>query len=127
MLTRIATLTAFAAMMVTPALADCRDELAKLEQAAVTAQTGAVTNEAGMPVTKHQEQVLKGDQGGASAETTGSVGATTQHQEEVTSADSNKGPSVATKMTEAKNLAAVGDETGCIEKVNELKADMGIN
>ena len=81
MLTRFATLTAFAAIVVTPAFADCRAELTKLEQAVVTAETGAATNQSGMPVTKHQEQLLKGDQGGASAETTGSVDSSSPHQE----------------------------------------------
>ncbi len=127
MLTRFATLTAFAAMVVTPAFADCRAELTKLEQAAVTAETGAATNQSGMPVTKHQEQLLKGDQGGASAETTGSVDSSSPHQEEVTGAAQNKGPRVATIMTDAKNMADSGDEAGCMQKVNELKALMGAN
>ncbi len=127
MLTRFATLTAFAAMVATPAFADCRAELTKLEQAAVTAETGAATNQSGMPVTKHQEQLLKGDQGGASAETTGSVNSSTPHQEEVTSAAQNKGPRVATIMTDAKKMADAGDEAGCMQKVTELKVLMGTN
>ena len=90
----------------------------------MTAGTGAATNELGMPVTKHQEELLPGNQRGASSETTGSVDATSPHQEQVTEG-AKQGTDIATKMTEARQLADTGDETGCMQKVTELKAMMG--
>lgn len=132
---RLATFTVLAVMFTAPAFADCRQELTKLEQPAVTAETGAATGESGMPATKHQEQVLPGNQG-ASNETTGStsdagapsdqVEAVSPHQEEVTGeATGHDADQVATLMTEARNMADAGDEAGCMQKVTELKDLMG--
>jgi hypothetical protein len=122
-------------MLAAPAFADCREELTKLEQPAVTAETGAATSESGMPATKHQEQVLQGNQS-ASPETTGStsdagaasnqVEAISPHQKEVTGEATGKdADQVATLMTEARKMADAGDETGCMQKVTELKDLMG--
>ena len=83
MLNRIATTTALALMLAGPAFADCAKELKALEQNVVSAETGASTNKSGMPVTKHQEGVLRGKQGSGEPETTGSTGTvspTTPHQ-----------------------------------------------
>ncbi|MGB3391129.1 MAG: hypothetical protein WBA88_24465 [Pseudaminobacter sp.] len=130
---RLATFTALSLAMAVPAFADCREELTQLEQPAVTAETGAATNESGMPVTKHQEEVLPGNQG-VTGETTGSTtGSTTgkvegvsPHQKEVTGAATDQ-PSdqVAKLMTEAREMADAGDEAGCMQKVTELKDLMG--
>lgn len=132
---RLATFTALSVMLAAPAFADCQEELTKLEQPAVTAETGAATNESGMPVTKHQEQLLPGNQG-TSPETTGStsdagtasdqVEAISPHQEEVTGkATGDDADQVATLMTEAREMADAGDEAGCMQKVTELKNLMG--
>lgn len=131
---RLATFTALSLAMAVPAFADCREELTKLEQPAVTAETGAATNKSGMPVTKHQEEVLPGDQG-TSGETTGStttgptagkVEGVSPHQKEVTGGAADQ-PSdqVAKLMTEARGMADAGDESGCMQKVTELKELMG--
>jgi hypothetical protein len=131
---RLATFTALSVMLAAPAFADCLEELTKLEQPAVTAETGAATSESGT-ATKHQEQVLSGAQG-ASPETTGSTSETgaasnqvetiTPHQEEVTGgATGQNADQVATLMTEARKMADAGDEAGCMQKVTELKDVMG--
>jgi hypothetical protein len=129
---RLATFTALSVMLAAPAFADCREELTKLEQPAVTAETGAATGESGMPATKHQEQVLQGTQG-TSTETTGSTGAASDqveaispHQEEVTrGATGDDADQVAMLMSEARKMADAGDEAGCMQKVTELKDMMG--
>lgn len=127
---RLATFTALSLAMAVPAFADCREELTKLEQPAVTAETGAATNESGMPVTKHQEEVLPGNQG-VTGETTGStttgkVEGVSPHQKEVTGeATDQPSDQVAKLMTEARDMADAGDEAGCIQKVTELKDLMG--
>ena len=128
---RLATFTALSVMLAAPALADCRAELRTLEQSAVTAETGAATNESGMPVTKHQEELLPGNQGAnpGSTSDTGSAGqveSTSPHQEEVTgTAPGNDANQVATLMTEAREMADGGDEAGCMQKVTALKEMMG--
>src|SRR5262245_7361701 len=55
---RIATATAIVLAFAAPAFADCKQELAALDQPVVSAETGAATNKSGMPATEHQEQVL---------------------------------------------------------------------
>lgn len=128
---RLATFTALSVMLAVPAFADCREELTKTEQPAVTAETGAATSESGT-ATKHQEQVLQGAQG-TSTETTGSTGAASDqveaispHQEEVTGgATDDDADQVAMLMTEAREMADAGDEAGCMKKVTELKDVMG--
>ena len=52
---RLATITAVSFLVASPALADCKQDLAMLEQPAVSAETGASTGKSGMPVTEHQE------------------------------------------------------------------------
>jgi hypothetical protein len=129
---RLATFTALSLVMAMPAFADCREELTKLEQPAVTAETGAATNQSGMPVTKHQEEVMPGKQG--TSEETGSTGGTTSgqvegvspHQKQVTGQPTDQPSDQVPKlMTEARQMAEAGDETGCMEKVTQLKELMG--
>lgn len=132
---RLATFAALSLAMAVPALADCREELSKLEQPAVTAETGAATNQSGMPVTRHQDEVMPGSQG-TSGETTGStttgttsgkVESISPHQKQVTGQSADQ-PSdqVAKLMTEARQMAEAGDETGCMDKVTQLKDAMGV-
>ena len=126
---RLATITAVSFLVAAPALADCKQDLAMLEQPAVSAETGASTDKSGMPVTEHQEQVMGGDQT-TSGETTGSISnkveAISPHQEQVTGAATGH-DQIAQMMTEARNLADAGDEAGCMRKVTELKGLLGKN
>ena len=64
---RFLTTSAAILLLAGPAFADCSQELDSLKQAVTEAETGASTAESGMPATKHQEQVLKGDQQGDKA------------------------------------------------------------
>lgn len=127
MLMRTAMISGFALMLASPALADCMQELAALESNVVSAETGAASDPSGMPVTKHQQETLAGNQ--VDTETTGSTGEvkpTTPHQEQVTgkgSGQSGEHPSVV--MAEAKKMAQSGDEKGCMDKVAELKHMLG--
>ena len=126
---RLATITAIAFLVASPALADCKQDLAMLEQPAVSAETGASTDKSGMPVTEHQEQVMPGNQT-TSGETTGStsnkVEAISPHQEQVTGLATGQ-DQIAQMMTEARKLADAGDEAGCLRKVTELKGLLGKN
>src|SRR5215211_5166957 len=130
---RLAAITAVALLLATPAFADCNQELAKLEQAAVSAETGASTSKSGMPVTKHQEQLLPGNQQDnqtTGSTTTGStsagVKAISPHQEQVTGQQTGNGAEqVSRTMTEARQMAKAGNEQGCMNKVSELKNLMG--
>ena len=64
---RFLTTSAAILLLAGPAFADCSQEIESLKQAVTEAETGASTAESGMPATKHQEQVLKGDQQGDKA------------------------------------------------------------
>jgi hypothetical protein len=131
MFVRLAAATAIPLLLATPAFADCTQELQKLQQAAVSAETGADASKSGMPATKHQEEVMAGKQKkGVDTETTGSTGsqaeAISPHQEQVTgtrTAESADRPSQL--MTEARKMAQAGDEQGCMDKVAEIKNLIG--
>jgi hypothetical protein len=124
----LAATAAVALLLATPAFADCNQELAKLEQPTVSAETGASTSKSGMPVTKHQEQLLPGNQ--QDNQTTGStsagVKAISPHQEQVTGQGTGgSADQLSRAMTEARQMAKAGDEQGCMNKVSELKNLMG--
>jgi hypothetical protein len=107
-------------------VADCQEELNNLKEPTVAAETGAVTDNSGMPATKHQEEVLPGKQqdGGS---TTGAVEAISPHQKEVTGQPSTKPTdNIGQLMAEARKMVDAGDEQGCMKKVSELKNLMGI-
>jgi hypothetical protein len=130
MFVRLATTTAFSLLMATPGFADCSRELKALEQAVVTAETGASTNESGMSATEHQEEVLQGNQQDSGTETTGSTGgkveAISPHQKQVMGLPSGQSSTqVSELMAEAGKLAEAGDEPGCMNKVSELKTLLG--
>jgi hypothetical protein len=127
MLNRIATATALALMFAGPAFADCAQELKAIEQNVVSAETGASTNQSGMPVTKHQEELLPGKQGSGDPETTASTGTvkpTSPHQEQVTGT-ATAGEHASQVMAEARKMAEAGDEQGCMKKLAELKEALG--
>ena len=132
-------LTASAVMLLIagPAFADCSQEIESLKDAVTRAETGASTT--GLPATQHQEQVLAGDQGGQGAAGTGVAGQAdvpaSPHQEQVL-ADPAAGPAggdaasaqQATELVaQADDMAAAGNEEGCMQKVTEAKDLLGID
>ena len=126
---RIIAATALPLLLAAPAFADCGQELQKLEQATVSAETGASTK-AGAPVTKHQEEVVRGTQKGGSQETMGSTGgqvkAVSPHQEQVIGErTAQSGERASQLMTEARKMADAGDEQGCAGKLAEIKNLLG--
>ena len=131
MFIRFTTMTLMSLALASPVLADCKEDLAKLEQPAVTAETGAATGKSGMPETKHQEEVLTDKQqspsGEATGGTSGKVESLTPHQKEVTGMATDKSADVSQMMADARKSAESGDEAGCMRKVGELKDAMGIN
>lgn len=122
----------FIALLVPPAFADCALELQNLDQAVLTAETGAGTAEPGAPATKHQEEVLspqkeEGQESTGEGGTTGAVEAETPHQKQVTGTETgSNADALAEIVKEAKSKADAGDETGCMEKVTEAKNLLGI-
>ncbi|OHV78714.1 hypothetical protein [Ensifer sp. LCM 4579] len=116
-------------LLAMPAFADCSDELKKIEQTVVSAETGVSGTESGMPATQHQEEVLAGQQEQpVGSETTGSTNtqeAISPHQEEVLR-DVDVGERPAELMAEARKLAEAGDEQGCMEKLTEIRSLVGV-
>lgn len=128
---RIATASALALAFASPALADCKQELAMLEQKVVAKETGAATGKSGMPATKHQEEVTGKQQGGdpeITGSTAGKVDSTSPHQEQVTGERSAQSAEDASQlMAEARKMSEAGDEQGCLKKLAELKDMLGAN
>jgi hypothetical protein len=114
-----------------PAFANCEQELSKLKDAVTTSETGATTEQSGVPATKHQEEVLSGDKAETAAtDTTGSTGtaveAVSPHQKAVTGMKgSTDAAHPSDMMKEAGDLAKSGDEAGCMTKVEQLKTMIG--
>ena len=131
---RFLTTSAVILLIAGPAFADCNQEIESLKQAVTEAETGASTTESGMPATKHQEQVLAGDQQGDKAAsgdaTAGQAGApASPHQEQVL-AEPAAGPSgqeAADLVAQANDMAAAGNEEGCMQKVAEAKDLLGMD
>jgi hypothetical protein len=129
---RILTVSALAMFLASPAFADCQQEVSKLDETVIAAETGAETAEGGMPATVHQEQVLgenqtKGEAAGASADTA-SVEAVSPHQREVLREVPDKDRTQATAvLSEARDMATAGNEQGCMDKLAEVKTLLGIN
>jgi len=115
-------------LMTLPAAANCDAELSKLNDAVTAAETGATTAQSGVPATKHQEQVLTATAGTETTESSSgaAVEAVTPHQKEVTGAKGSADAAHPSDLKkEAGELAKAGDETGCMEKVTQLKKMMG--
>ena len=130
MKTQLLLSAAIIGLMSGPTWAGCAEELAKLESAVVTAETGASTDPSGMEPTKHQQQVLSGDKSDkpetdteTTASTSGQVKAKSPHQKEVTGQSDTKAPDQM--MKEASEMAKSGDEAGCMKKLTELKSALG--
>jgi hypothetical protein len=118
-----------------PAFADCAQELEGLDEAVVQAETGA-NPDAAIPATQHQEQVLEGNQQGESSQAPSGpssagqadVPASPHQQQRVAEASGAEagGPQPAELVAEAREMAAAGDEEGCMQKVAEAKGLLGI-
>jgi hypothetical protein len=131
---RFLTTSAVILLIAGPAFADCNQEIESLKQAVTEAETGASTTESGMPATKHQEQVLAGDQQGDKAASgdaaAGQAGVpASPHQEQVL-AEPAAGPSgqqAADLVAQASDMAAAGNEEGCMQKVAGAKDLLGMD
>ncbi len=131
---RFLTTSAVVLLIAGPAFADCNQEIETLKQAVTEAETGASTTESGMPATKHQEQVLAGNQQGDKS-TAGDAAAgqsgvpASPHQQQVL-AEPAAGPSgqqAADLVTQARDLAAAGNEEGCMQKIAAAKELLGLD
>lgn len=133
MFARVTTTAAFLALLAGPALADCEGEIAMLEDAVIQAETGAAASSSGMPATEHQQEVLEeGEQpeqaaaAGTSAEGSPADVPATEHQRQaLQEAPANRDQAVRL-IDEAKQMAGGGEEQGCMAKVEEARAMLGI-
>lgn len=120
-------LTTSAIMLLTtgPAFADCTQEVQRLEQAAIQAETGASSAGTGVPATKHQEEVLAGNQqteesgGVAGGAGQSDVPASPHQQQAVEENQGGAGKMAAEQQTaeliaQARDMAEAGDEQGCM-------------
>jgi hypothetical protein len=134
---RLFTTTSAVLLMVAgPAFADCQQEIASLEAAATEAATGADTGQSDMPASEHQQEVLSEDKEQNTSDASGAAGMAgtgesampaTEHQQEVLEGSQGGGEDWEAIVAEAKDMAAAGDETGCMEKVTEAKSTLGMN
>jgi hypothetical protein len=134
---RFLTTSAAILLIAGPAFADCSKEIDGLKQAVTEAETGASAAETGMPATKHQEQVLADDQQGDKAASgdaaAGQAGVpASPHQEQVLAepaagGDAASGQQAADLVAQASDMAASGNEEGCMQKVAEAKTLLGID
>lgn len=121
-----------------PAFADCNKEIQSLDEAVTQAETGASSADTGIPATKHQEQVLAGEQ--QSQEGAGSAGQAdvpaSPHQQQVLTepaagpsdhGNAASGQQPAHLIAEARDMAKAGDEEGCMQKIAEAKNLLGID
>jgi hypothetical protein len=109
-----------------PVFADCNQEIQSLDQAVTQAETGASTD-AALPATPHQEEVIAGSQQGGGAAGTSDAGEVpaSPHQQQVTGEAGGQQP--AELIAEAREMAQAGDETGCMQKVAEVKELLGLD
>jgi hypothetical protein len=125
MFIRFLAASALTALLVPPAFAACEDEISNLDQAVVTAETGAQTGETA-PATEHQGQVMGAEKKADTADV-GGVEATSPHQRqavgEIPDQDRTK---ATTLLAEARDSAEAGDEHGCMEKLAEAKKLLGM-
>lgn len=120
--TSLATLVAVLFMM-SPALADCQEDIAALEGQVTPAETGVAPDESGMPATEHQSQLLEGEQ--ETMQSSGTADSTTapssQHQEQ-TLEEMEHSADVAELLQEARDHAEAGDQNACNDKVEEARS-----
>jgi hypothetical protein len=120
---------AFTLLFAVPAFADCGQEIEALNEAVTQLETGASGAGTGLPATKHQEQVLAGQQQGATG--AGGQGAADQadvpaspHQQQVLAGEQT-GEQAAVLIAEAREMAEAGDEEGCMQNVTQAKSLLG--
>jgi hypothetical protein len=130
---RFLTTSAICLLIAGPAFADCSQEVESLKGAVTEAETGASSTESGLPATKHQEQVLKGNQQGDKIAAAGETGVpASPHQEQVLAEKAAGGDAAAEQqaaslVAQASDMAKAGDETGCMQKVAEAKGLLGLD
>jgi len=128
---RIITAAACLSLVAAPAFANCTEELAKLEPAVVSAETGASPSGAEATATPHQKEVLSEEHGKVDTETTGATGqveALSPHQQEVLGKGAaGEADHASQLMKDAQEMAKAGDEGGCMQKLSELKQFLGAN
>ena len=138
---RFLTTTAVIVLVSGPALADCAQEVQSLKDALTQMETGASSARVGLPATKHQEQVLAGNQQGDKS--TAGAGAAGQadvpespHQQQVLAepaagatggGNAASGQQATDLVTQASDMAEAGNEEGCMQKVAEAKDLLGID
>jgi hypothetical protein len=138
---RFLTTTAVIVLISGPALADCAQEVQSLKEALTQMETGASSAQTGLPATKHQEQVLAGNQqGDKSTAGAGAAGqadvAESPHQQQVLAepaagatggGNAASGKQATDLVTQASDMAEAGNEEGCMQKVAEAKDLLGID
>jgi hypothetical protein len=133
---RFLTTSAAILLIAGPAFADCSQEIESLKAAVTEAETGASTAGTGMPATKHQEQVLAGDQQANKSSADAAAGQAgvpaSPHQEQVLAEPAARGHAAsgqqaADLVTQASDMAAAGDEQGCMQRVAEAKDLLGMD
>jgi hypothetical protein len=134
---RFLTTTAVIVLISGPALADCAQEIKSLKEAVTQTETGASSAKTGLPATKHQEQVLAGNQQGDKS--TAGAGAAGQadvpespHQQQALAepaagGNAASGQQAADLVAQASDMAEAGNEEGCMQKVAEAKDLLGID
>lgn len=113
-----------------PAWADCTQEIEALDDAIISAETGAAPPDGDLPATEHQQQVLSGEEPPmeTAAGATGEVEAASPHQRQVTrEMDDDTRAQASELVNEARQMAEAGDEEGCMAKVNETRELLGTN
>jgi hypothetical protein len=133
---RFATMSAVVVLVAGPAFADCSREIQSLKEALTEAETGASSTATGLPATRHQEQVLAGNQGGDKAGVPGPADMpASPHQQKVLgepaagpagASDLTAGQQAADLVAQAGDMGEAGDEEGCMQKVSQAKGLLGI-
>lgn len=131
MFLRTLTASALGLLLVSPAFADCQEEVSSLDEAVIAAQTGAGTGDSEMPATEHQEEVVDenrtDDETADAGDVAGAVDALSPHQREVLrELPDEERTQVGTLLGEARDMAAAGDEQGCMDKLAEAKTLLGL-
>jgi hypothetical protein len=128
MLVRGLSASILALAIASPAFADCATEVEALASEVTTSETGAAAG--AMPATPHQTEVLEGSeqagQGTSAGITDDSTMPASPHQQEARR-DMDTDNSASMLVSEASELAAAGDETGCMQKLDEAKELLGMN
>ena len=131
---RAIVLTAFAVFLSAPASAqELEPEIDAATRDAIfaVATRGYANPDAAIPATPHQEQVLEGNQQGESSQAPSGPSSAGQadvpaspHQQQTL--EEGSGEQAADLVAEAREMAAAGDEDGCMQKVTQAKDLLGV-